>query len=401
METRLKQLNQLFALLPESALVEADFRQLPWLRFSNPLENVFLRYYDLRFRYWIRAAAVLVGVFYIFRTISVNIAGPNRINAEALHWYTGFLILVVCLAFTAAALTFTNAPLEQIQWIGAPAFMAIAFAVGLITRQQLALGHTGIFTIFLYQAMLSIPLGFRFRFRPGLPLLTLVTAVMLFNLHFGTGKLTVTTVYPVVSSLLFALTMGYLLEYDTRRDFLNQLALHRAEAAVRQLATIDALSGALNRRSFFERANEVIAQAKRNGRPLSILVIDLDEFKKINDSFGHAAGDRVIERFAALCREVIGDSELFGRLGGEEFAILLPGFDRSDAADLAERLRVQAAASELTANGRSVRYTISVGVAELQSNDTNVDTMMIRADRKLYEAKDAGRNRVFVDDRDA
>lgn len=169
----------------------------------------------------------------------------------------------------------------------------------------------------------------------------------------------------------------------------------QTENQLRLLASTDPLTGAENRRSFLEAGSEEIARAKRYGQPFSIVMCDLDHFKRLNDSFGHDAGDAVLVRFAELCRETVrGSLDRVGRLGGEEFALLLPQTDLDGAMKLAERLRLLCHDNECEYEGERLRYTCSLGVAEWHPNDGDLRTTMVRADAALYVAKANGRDQV-------
>lgn len=158
-----------------------------------------------------------------------------------------------------------------------------------------------------------------------------------------------------------------------------------------KLATVDPLTGAANRRHFFERASEHLAMNRRRLTPLSVLAADIDHFKAINDGRGHAGGDAALQRFAETCRAELRPMDLLGRLGGEEFAVLLPDTSASGALAVAERLRAAVAALASDAGGP---MTVSIGVAEVPAGAETIDPALAAADGALYRAKARGRNRV-------
>ena len=158
-----------------------------------------------------------------------------------------------------------------------------------------------------------------------------------------------------------------------------------------KLAMTDPLTGALNRRAFFEKAQDACACAEGGGI-LSAILFDIDHFKYVNDDFGHDVGDRVLRVIAG---EVTAEKLILGRLGGEEFAVLLDGTNLEDAVEVAERLRLRFAGSQLDADGKPVTFTASFGVSQWTPGDT-IDGILKRADMALYQAKQNGRNRVVV-----
>ncbi|WP_086479667.1 sensor domain-containing diguanylate cyclase [Oceanospirillum sanctuarii] len=170
------------------------------------------------------------------------------------------------------------------------------------------------------------------------------------------------------------------------------------EQRLRNLANTDALTGAYNRRYteiLFLEALEHLADGDLGGE-LSILVLDIDHFKAINDNYGHGAGDEVLVAFTKLCLQCIGSKGHFSRFGGEEFLVLMPQSDSAQAVRLAEKIRQETEKLVVeTSDRREVRFTVSIGIAVYQhSSHENLDQLIHRADEKLYEAKRSGRNRV-------
>ncbi|MFX1765713.1 GGDEF domain-containing protein [Paraburkholderia sp. A1RI-2L] len=169
------------------------------------------------------------------------------------------------------------------------------------------------------------------------------------------------------------------------------LAHDQLARRMEKLATIDELTGVLMRRAFMSRANLLLSEAQEKSRRLSIAILDVDNFKAVNDGFGHAVGDRVLARVASVVSDGLRSCDLLGRLGGEEFAILFADTRKTDAARMANALRLVAERSP----DDGVRCTFSVGVSEILPGDT-LESAMARADAALYMAKAAGRNRVVV-----
>lgn len=169
----------------------------------------------------------------------------------------------------------------------------------------------------------------------------------------------------------------------------------RLEAELQALATTDPLTGLPNRRHFLTLlAQEMSRLQRHNAPPATLLMLDLDHFKLVNDNHGHAAGDAVLRRFASLLRERLRKTDLSGRLGGEEFAVLLFATDPAGAREFAESLREQVAADEIAFGDTRLRVTVSIGMAQLLPEDASTDVVLARADAALYRAKVNGRNRV-------
>ncbi len=171
--------------------------------------------------------------------------------------------------------------------------------------------------------------------------------------------------------------------------------LQKANQLLEQLASVDALTGASNRRHFLENARIEVDRALRLGTPLAAIMLDLDHFKQVNDEHGHEAGDRVLQTFANAMHASLRSSDIFARLGGEEFMMLLPGQNRDDACALAERLRALTESLKFAECREGI--TVSIGVATLGVDGANdLHSLMRQADRALYLSKRAGRNRVSV-----
>ncbi len=167
----------------------------------------------------------------------------------------------------------------------------------------------------------------------------------------------------------------------------------RLEDQLRRLATTDALTGVYNRRTILEIAEREIARAIRYEKPLAMLMLDIDHFKRVNDTYGHQAGDEVIRNVCNICSSEIRGADFFGRLGGEEFGVILPETAIDPAWHLADRLRDLIAGSVMDEVAEGFRVSVSIGVSQRRPADS-VEALMQRADAALYAAKRAGRNRV-------
>jgi diguanylate cyclase (GGDEF)-like protein len=164
-------------------------------------------------------------------------------------------------------------------------------------------------------------------------------------------------------------------------------------SALADLARRDSLTGLANRRAFEEALQREVARARRAGSALGLLVMDIDDFKRVNDTHGHAAGDRVLAEVAVRSQRALRVEDLLARVGGEELAALLPGATLAAAVEVAERIRHAIAASAIPAGPASVSVTVSLGCAALGADERDA-AFLARADARLYDAKRAGKNRV-------
>jgi diguanylate cyclase (GGDEF)-like protein len=188
-------------------------------------------------------------------------------------------------------------------------------------------------------------------------------------------------------ALLFTISIAFIL---------LAMAKERTELRHRTAAMVDPLTGIANRRSFLHEADLIAKRHLGNPRPTAVLLIDLDHFKSINDRFGHALGDRVLEIFTETARQSIRSTDLIGRLGGEEFAAVLYDTGRDKAMAVADRIRDSFALASQEVEGRPVCATVSIGVVHCEAAMLDMPQLLAQADQALYFAKENGRNRVEV-----
>jgi diguanylate cyclase (GGDEF)-like protein/PAS domain S-box-containing protein len=166
---------------------------------------------------------------------------------------------------------------------------------------------------------------------------------------------------------------------------------------LRYLATTDGLTGLLNRRHFLELCEHELQRRRRSDQHMGLLMLDADHFKRINDSYGHDIGDEVLRALSRLCRKQFREGDLIGRLGGEEFAILLPSSSPETTQDVAERLRMSIEQTHLPMpDGTMLRFTVSIGICTLPASQVAIGALLKLADQALYAAKRSGRNRVVA-----
>lgn len=175
------------------------------------------------------------------------------------------------------------------------------------------------------------------------------------------------------------------------------LKLAQQEEEMRNLASYDSLTGLLSRHAFFESANSHISLANRNKSLFVVMLVDLDHFKSINDQYGHPAGDAVLKLFADVVNSVARRSDIVGRLGGEEFAIILPTTSTEEALEFSARLHKAVNQAVLKFGDALIDYTVSIGLApSTTARVNNLDNLLTRADLALYQAKRNGRNQTLV-----
>ena len=166
---------------------------------------------------------------------------------------------------------------------------------------------------------------------------------------------------------------------------------------MKEIAVRDQLTGLFNRRGFGEQAAMAYANARRTETPVSVIATDIDHFKSVNDEFGHSIGDEALQHFAKLLTKSRRAGDIVARIGGEEFALVLPGTKIREATRIADELCVRMASSPLVSDGRQIVMTASFGVASISDRDTCLTDVVVKADRALYRSKRAGRNRVDLE----
>jgi diguanylate cyclase (GGDEF)-like protein len=176
------------------------------------------------------------------------------------------------------------------------------------------------------------------------------------------------------------------------KEELERLRIRVAE--LEQLATTDGLTGALNRRRFFELADNELARYHRYKRPLAFIMIDVDHFRRINEEHGHQIGDQILRGFAGVVQRQIRKNDVFGRLGNDEWGLMLPETRLPGALDMCERIREECAQIVLEAEQRPLSVTVSIGVTEVTKDNQTIDELCRRAEAALARARSKGGNRV-------
>ncbi len=216
----------------------------------------------------------------------------------------------------------------------------------------------------------------------------IVLCFMVFELGFSQVTLQGSLIGLLISSVLASVHVRKIAEFET--------ILLNKNRELEVLATVDGLTGVMNKRMFNEMAAKYLEAAERTEKPLSLLYLDLDFFKKVNDQHGHQVGDIMLIKFTDVVGKCLRKSDLLGRVGGEEFAIVLFETTVDDAAAVAEKIRSRVQESSYQYDNNLVEVTTSIGISHFESGEDTLDTIQKRADKALYQAKNLGRNRVEI-----
>ena len=265
----------------------------------------------------------------------------------------------------------------------------------IFTRPALYTGHALADLVILVIIYLGMP--FRLLYRVILALL--FTAGCLVYLAINAQQLTVPWIRVEILSLVFINIIGLIISHHLysyrRKQYSTQVAEEKVKEELKLLAARDSLTGITNHKAFFEQGERELRRFVRYGKPFSLMVVDVDDFKNINDNYGHTEGDNVLMKLVALIGSQVRQSDIFGRTGGDEFCLLLIETHVAEAAEIAERIRAACCEAALTAGtGIPIHFTVSLGVVESSKNDTGIGQIYSRADAAMYRAKSEGRNRV-------
>ncbi len=257
--------------------------------------------------------------------------------------------------------------------------------------------HSFIDVVILFLITIGNPASFYYR----LSLSTYFTAGNIILLLMTRKEIPPSYLVVILFSTLIVYAGGMILSARLNLFRSNQYSTRTAELELREelemLASTDGLTGILNRRVFFEEAEKEIIRAKRYGQHFSVLMIDIDDFKNINDTHGHQYGDEVINSLVKIVKKLIRQTDYFGRIGGEEFAIILIETRIKNAEKIAERIRKSTEEDRiLTENQKSICFTISVGITEFSTEDGSFSDVLHRSDQAMYRAKNLGKNKVEI-----
>ena len=343
------------------------------------------------------------GFAHLIRLVSIALFGMYGQAADIVS-----IDLANVLLFTAFAATWTGArvfdgrPVEPVYLVtGAVVWLLVCRLPFLAENADVrSLVASGIITTYTWLT------AYEFWRGRGEPLVSRWPAILMFFAH-GALYILRTPLIAMLPSLsatdtvfgsvwLTVLSSEALLLSISSAFILLAMAKERTELRHRTAAMIDPLTGIANRRAFLQDAAQIVKRHAVNPRPTAVLVMDLDHFKSINDRFGHALGDRVLEIFTDAARKSMRASDLIGRLGGEEFAAMLTDTTREKAMAVAERIRRGFAEMAQEVDGRPVCGTVSIGLVHSVAATLDLPELLAQADHALYSAKERGRNRVEI-----
>ncbi len=284
----------------------------------------------------------------------------------------------------------------------APIALALAgvgllFVVGLLPASIRGAGPLVISAAYLLAATISLWRGRAERLPARLPLTVLLgvhASVTLIGTVSMIGSRGVGIQVPELMSFFGIIHFESIIFAVGTAAFALSLVKERSEAASQLAAVIDPLTGIANRAGFLDAAAKIMHRCQREGAPVSVIMFDLDKFKSINDTFGHATGDAVIRKFCAVTAAALRPYDAFGRLGGEEFAVVMAATSIEAAAIRADRIRAAFEADARIVDDHQVLATVSAGVSESAKADAEIGSLLKLSDQALYAAKAAGRNRV-------
>ena len=342
------------------------------------------------------------GIGYLFGGASFALLSARGAIADVLSIEIAHMLLLLGYGFLfAGARAFGGRVTPVTMFLIAPLIWLIAMRVPVIANDI----NLRVVVISSLQCTFIALMAYEFWRERAEPLLSRWPAIILLVTHVVilTGRAVIVTVTPIATdselfrSPVFAvMAFGSVLYTITFAFLLLSMTKERTVLRHKTASLVDPLTGLANRRAFLSEAEALIAARLSRSEPLAVLLADLDHFKKVNDRFGHAVGDQVLKLFAAAVRRNAGAQDLAGRLGGEEFAILLPGAREAGAIELAERIRHAFGEAAVDIGGHAVNGTVSIGVAALRIGTHDLLGLLDRADSALYQAKEGRRNRVVA-----
>ncbi|SMC45222.1 GGDEF domain-containing protein [Sporomusa malonica] len=250
--------------------------------------------------------------------------------------------------------------------------------------------------LILFSAYMVFPNRFCIRVVP-----PLILSIGTLTLHWRFSEsVSLHSLHIMLAAFVMANVLGVIfsssLEKHRRTEFKARLDETRAKEELNRLASIDHLTGILNRRKLVHLTTKEFERFRSSGQSFSVLMIDIDYFKKLNDSYGHAVGDMILREFAAYVANSLYEKNIWGRLGGDEFVLVLLNLPSEQSKQIAERLRLGVNRNPIIYHGKTITFSISIGIAEARDQDSSFESVLKRADEALYHAKRNGRGRIEV-----
>jgi diguanylate cyclase (GGDEF)-like protein len=315
-------------------------------------------------------------------------------------WVVGVALLVLQASLVwKAARTIDSKRAPIIVVLVGPVVVGLVGVVGVVSGVQYApVASLVVSTAYTLATATTLWLGRKDHLVSRWPLVFLLAAhavALMIGIESTSSGSTGQNGLPVLTSLFGVIYFETIVFALGTSIFIIALIKERNEALGMKAARIDPLTGILNRGGFMERAERVIDRCRRSGSPVSVMMFDLDRFKEINDAHGHGVGDTVIRTFCEIMADALRPSDVFGRMGGEEFAVALPGSSIEAAHARAERIRLSFSARCRFVSGHRVEATACCGISVSVKAEETLVSLLENADRALYLAKSAGRNRVM------
>ena len=338
---------------------------------------------------------LLITAFFYILGIGVDLLilqGTQLSYAISLHSLITFFLIFSILSLLSNTLNYV-------------AKYIVVISVFIAAVGSLMLTTVGIFyyivEVYVIMVWVFTLIGFKFLEALIVNILIVILQIALISFYKPLSyETTVVHILILSASFTMGLVGGYIMEFYARANFENELDIIDMQKELQKQANYDYLTNLYNRRYFNETAQSFMKIAKRENKSLSVIMIDIDDFKNINDTYGHTVGDEVIKLLALLLKKHTRDSDITARFGGEEFVILLPSTDTRGAFKIAETLRTIVQSQNLKINSdKYIKFTISSGVSSINnSEDNHISEVLNRADKALYKAKESGKNKTEIDE---
>ncbi len=371
--------------------------------FVIALYNAMMFFYNKRKEFLIYAFYLLnaaIGLSYLYGTVFHNF----NIYGQQVYWLniTGILVSLFLTLFVQAVFE-TAKTCKKIHLIF-NSVIAIAFidlVIAIFIDLPFAIDVVGVIFICSFSAICYLAVHFFKKKHPLIKVfiiaysfyvagIIIILSTLMGYIPYNAFRFHASGIGILIEAVLFS----YLLVFRMILLEKEVIKLVGVQKNLEYLADNDHLTNTLNRRAFMNQAEAAISLAKRHNEPLSLIIIDLDLFKKVNDDYGHQTGDLVLSIFAETVKSTIRNEDIFGRIGGEEFSIIFPKLTNEKALLVAEKLRKAIADKDISTERNQFNQTISIGLSTLRGNDKSLFEIQKRADEALYEAKEKGRNQV-------